>query len=103
MPHPQRLIVRLEGNGNYTVVHFGDSQKPVLVSQTLKYFESRLPTFIRVSKSTLINPEKITQITRLNAKTLYIQLSDRVIILVSRRRVAAVTIRLVAHGSLITD
>lgn len=90
-----QLIIRMEGNGNYTVIHLRENPKPLMVSQTLKYFETQLPDFIRVSKSSLINPNAVDRIISLNAKTMYLQLTDSVRIAVSRRRIMDIKSKLI--------
>ena len=49
-------IVRLEGEGNYTVFHFADGSQ-LMVSLTLKRMESRLSprVFVRPHKKSIIN------------------------------------------------
>ena len=97
------LIVRLEGIGNYTLLHLGkltrpliinrgrppllSNDQPLMVSKTLKYFERQLPGFIRVSKSTLINPSYISQVLKVNNRIMYVLLLDGTRIEVSRRRI----------------
>ena len=53
---PMHQIVRLEGEGNYTLFHFVDGSH-LMVSLTLKKMESRLsPTvFVRLHKKNIIN------------------------------------------------
>ena len=53
---PMHRIVRLEGEGNYTVFHFADGSQ-LMVSQTLKKMESRLSpkVFVRPHKKNIIN------------------------------------------------
>ena len=53
------LIHRLDGDGNYTRVTLVGQERPLLVAQTLTYFEEQLPHFIRASKSTMIHPAAI--------------------------------------------
>ncbi|GAB4019172.1 LytR/AlgR family response regulator transcription factor [Spirosoma koreense] len=79
-------ICRLEGNGNYTILHVQGEAKPLLVSQTLKRFEEHLPHFIRISKSTMVNPQYIDQIIWKDAKVIYLKLTNGISVLVSRRR-----------------
>lgn len=95
-PHQQdsQLIVWLEGSGNYTLVHLRDDHQPLMVSQTLKYFERHLPGFIRVSKSALVNPNFIDRVTQVDAKTMYLQLTGGITIPVPRRRIVATRARL---------
>ncbi|QJW87991.1 LytTR family transcriptional regulator [Spirosoma taeanense] len=53
---PMHNIVRLEGEGNYTVFHFADGSR-LMVSLTLKKMESRLSpkVFVRLHKKNIIN------------------------------------------------
>ena len=53
---PMHCIVRLEGEGNYTVFHFADGSQ-LMVSLTLKKMESRLAprVFVRPHKNSIIN------------------------------------------------
>ena len=53
---PTYQIVRLEGEGNYSVFHFVDGSQ-LIVSATLKKMESRLPPgiFVRLHKKNIIN------------------------------------------------
>lgn len=53
---PMHHIVRLEGEGNYTLFHFSDGSQ-LMVSLTLKKMESRLASkvFVRPHKKNIIN------------------------------------------------
>jgi two-component system LytT family response regulator len=53
---PMHLIVRLEGEGNYTIFHFADGTQ-LMVSLTLKKLEGRLSpkVFVRPHKKNIIN------------------------------------------------
>lgn len=53
---PMHRIVRLEGEGNYTLFHFSDGSQ-LMVSLTLKKMESRLSSkvFVRLHKKNIIN------------------------------------------------
>lgn len=53
--HPV-LVAYLTGANNYTWLHFRDGKK-LLVSKSLSYFEGRLPKFIRIHKTAMINPQ----------------------------------------------
>jgi len=90
----RQLISRLEGNGNYTIVHLQSGLKPLLVSQTLKRFENHLPHFIRISKSTMVNPNYVDQVIREDAKVIYLKLTNGLCLLVSRRRMVKTLARL---------
>ncbi len=92
-------IVRLKGDGNYTNIYSIDQAKPLLVSQTLKYFELQLLPFIRISKSFLINPAYIEQVIEANAKTMYLQFADGTRLPVARRRIVDTQLKLVSQFS----
>lgn len=53
---PMHQIVRLEGEGNYTVFHFVDGSQ-LMVSLTLKKLETRLSpkVFVRLHKKNIVN------------------------------------------------
>jgi two-component system LytT family response regulator len=53
---PMHQIVRLEGEGNYTLFHFSDGSQ-LMVSLTLKKMEGRLSSkvFVRPHKKNIIN------------------------------------------------
>ena len=53
---PMHHIVRLEGEGNYTLFHFADGSR-LMVSLTLKKMEARLSpkVFVRPHKKNIIN------------------------------------------------
>ncbi|MBD2756123.1 LytTR family DNA-binding domain-containing protein [Spirosoma validum] len=89
-----KLIIRLEGRGNYSLVYVRDTSNPLMVSRTLKYFEDQFADFIRVNKSSLINPNYIDRVIRKDAKTVAFLLIDGMTILASRRRVADTLARL---------
>ncbi|GAB4035549.1 LytR/AlgR family response regulator transcription factor [Spirosoma jeollabukense] len=89
-----QLIVRLEGDGNYTKVYLESHTESLLVSRTLKWFEEQLPTFVRLSKSTLVNPGYIEQIRKVDNKTVYLRLADGHLLLISRRRISETLARL---------
>ena len=89
-----QLIVRLEGQGNYTNLYLSKEQRPLLISSTLKWFERQLPSFMRISKSALVNPAYIEKVIKTGPKTIYIQLLDGRQLLVSRRRLTETISRL---------
>lgn len=89
-----KLIIRLEGNRNYTIVHLMHTPKLLLVSQTLKRFESQLPYFIRISKSELINPVFIDRVIKKDTNASFLRLVNGVCLLISRRRLADILPRL---------
>lgn len=61
-------IIRLEGDRNYTKIHFVDKE-PILSSHNLGWFEKLLSKnieFFRASKSNLINLNHITRYTKID-------------------------------------
>ena len=83
-------ILYLEADVNYTIFHLIDGRK-IVSSFTLKKYEQKheLGTFLRVSKSCLLNPDFIKNCQRQGNKTL-IELSSGKIVQVSRRKVGLV-------------
>jgi two-component system LytT family response regulator len=53
----------MQGDGNYTFIHFKD-KKPIVTSKTLKHYEEMLEEFgfIRTHKSHLVNPLHILKL-----------------------------------------
>lgn len=104
-PHPQdtQLIAWLEGSGNYTIIYLMDALKPLMASRTLKYFERHLPGFVRVSKSSVVNPAYVRRVTKVDSKTMYLELINGMTIGVPRRRIGETLARLDATLSLIVQ
>jgi DNA-binding LytR/AlgR family response regulator len=71
----------------------------LLVSQTLNFFEDRLPQFLRVSKSMLVNPAFIQKTVQYDAKTMHLWITDGTRVDVSRRRNETVTMRLAVDAA----
>lgn len=53
--HPNQ-IAYFAGANNYTWLHFRNGERRLL-AKPVTYFEERLPTFIRIHKTSLINPD----------------------------------------------
>jgi DNA-binding LytR/AlgR family response regulator len=85
-PVPIGSITHCKGDGNYTRVYLQGLQKPIIATQTLKLFESQLPNFLRVSKSTLINHQYIESIDRQPGGILELYMTNASSVAVSRRR-----------------
>ena len=81
------LIVRLEGDGNYTNIYRIYQPTPRLVSKTLLHFQRQLPGYWRVSKSALINPVYLVKVVQ-DGKFYYACMIDDTRVLIARRRVA---------------
>jgi len=58
-------ILYIEGVGNYIKIHF-DQDKPLLVTQTMKYISSLLPPkyFTRIHKSFIVRRDAITDLKK---------------------------------------
>lgn len=83
-------IIYLEADINYTTYHLIDGRK-IVSSFTLKKYEQKqeLGTFLRVSKSYLLNPDFIKNCQKKGKKT-SVELSNGKIVQVSRRKVGLV-------------
>lgn len=78
-------IVRLEASSNYTYVHVCQ-HKPLLVTRTLKAFETVLPEqkFIRIHQSHIVNVEFLSSYDKSNGGS--ITMTDQKVLPVSRSR-----------------
>lgn len=78
-----KKIIRLEGEGNYTMIYF-ENDKPLLASRTLKDFEEILSAhgFIRAHRSHLINKNFVSSVLFDG----FIEMQDKSRIEISRRR-----------------
>lgn len=92
-PMVMESIVWAEGFDNYTWLHYANQPK-YLSATTLKEFESQLPSFVRIHKSSLINPAHLVQIKRDSSGHLVMQMSNGMRIAVARRRAEHVRQRL---------
>lgn len=93
-PHPIPLnsIVWLEGEANYTRVHYQNGTF-TLVTQPLHWFEQHL-NFIRVHRSAIINPVYIQEFGQKKGRKGWVRLSDNRIVSVSRDRLEKTTFQL---------
>ena len=84
---PLHCIVRLEGEGNYTLLHFSDGSR-LMVSLTLKKMEERLSPsmFVRPHKKNIINLLYLQEIRP--GKTMSVRLTNGDEVEVSRRKVS---------------
>lgn len=82
-------ILWIEGDGNYSWIHFSARPK-LLATQTLKWFADQLPLFIRVHKSSLVNLSHVKAFHRINSCEAKIILSNGTALLVARRRVQSI-------------
>ena len=62
---PVSDIVYVEGMSEYLKIHTRNGQKPVVILQSMKTLEDRLPkTFMRIHRSFLINLQCITELNK---------------------------------------
>jgi DNA-binding LytR/AlgR family response regulator len=88
-PLPVESILWIEGDSNYAWIHFSNRPK-LLATQTLKWFAEQLPSFIRVHKSSLVNVAHLILFEQINSREARVILTNRVALLVSRRRVRSI-------------
>ena len=77
-------IVWLEGDANYTRIHYQNNTVSV-VTQSLSWFEQHL-NFIRVHRSAIINPMYVQEFVYKKGRSGWIRLCNEKIIPVSRTR-----------------
>lgn len=86
---PASLILRIEGYGNYSWVYARNGER-YLVSKTLSYLESQLPTFWRVHKSHLVNPQYVQNCVASVRRSSLLRLNNNQSVTVARRSKATV-------------
>ena len=79
-------IIWMEGDGNYTRVHLSNGRVELL-PWTLKLLSSKLPDFVRIHKSSLINPQYVGELKSRGYRDYYIKLNSGQILSVSRKRI----------------
>ena len=86
LQHPV-LISYLSGANNYSFVHFRSGEQ-LMISKSLRFLEKLLPDFIRIHKSTLLNPICIKKLqNQPHSKTSgAVVLEDGTLLSVSRRQ-----------------
>ena len=93
-------IVWLEGDANYTRIHFQDGTVK-LITQSLNWFEQNLD-FVRVHRSAIINQAYVAEFVQKKGRSGWVRLMDNTIIPVSRDRLDYTAIHLAlanAHES----
>ena len=81
---PVSLISHFESDCKLTSANFADKSNFLLITETLKSLESRLPNFIRISRSILVNRDEIASVSGLREKC-ECKLKNGKILRVSRR------------------
>lgn len=82
-------ILRVHADGNYSWVYLDDGTRH-LTSQTLKWFECRLPEFVRIHRSQLINPRHIEKVRTISVVGYSVELSNGLSLDIARRRLSSV-------------
>ncbi len=104
--HLQNLqsISWLQGTGrNYTLIYILGRPSPLLTTMTLKWYEDRLPAYLRVSKSSLVNPRFVREVVKITAKQHHLLLKDGTTIPIARRRIAQTIASLATSAPLSGD
>ena len=91
-PVPIDSIVWLEGEANYTRVHYRDETISV-VTQSLHRFE-QFPSFMRVHRSAIVNPAYVQEFVCKKSRSGSVRLLNGQIIPVSRDRLELTAARL---------
>ncbi|WP_425276932.1 LytR/AlgR family response regulator transcription factor [Spirosoma oryzicola] len=86
---PASLILRIEGCGNYSWVYTRNGER-YLVSKTLSHLELQVPTFWRVHKSHLVNPQYIQDCIASVRRNSLLKLNNNQSVTVARRLKATV-------------
>ena len=94
------LLAYFIGANNYTWLHFRNGEQRLL-AKPLTYFEQRLPAFVRVHKTALVNPACVASVSppprpKLNG---IVRMRDGTEMAISRRRWAEVAPRLQPDNS----
>ncbi|SOD93160.1 LytTR family DNA-binding domain-containing protein [Spirosoma fluviale] len=90
---PTNSIIWLEGDGNYTRMHLQDG-KYQSIPYTLKYIANKLPDFVRIHKSSLINPVYVQELTSRGYQDYWVKLSSGQVLSVSRKRIVQTATKL---------
>jgi DNA-binding LytR/AlgR family response regulator len=84
-------ILYLTGNTNYCYIYMTNNEV-ILACGTLKQFATKWPQFLRVHKTTLINPAYLAAFQPANKASLasFITMTDKAQLKIARRRLATV-------------
>ncbi|WP_460970053.1 LytR/AlgR family response regulator transcription factor [Spirosoma migulaei] len=85
-------IVWLEGEANYTRVHYQNGGFSI-VTQPLQWFEQHLD-FVRIHRSAIINPIYVQEFVQKRGRSGWVRLQDNRVIAVSRNRLEYAASRL---------
>ncbi|GAB4047807.1 LytTR family transcriptional regulator DNA-binding domain-containing protein [Spirosoma litoris] len=84
-------ILYLIGDINYSRIHLVNGEV-ILMSRTLKWYEGRWPSFIRIHKQTLINPNYARSfiLSSTLREAIYVVMADSAKLLIARRRLSLI-------------
>lgn len=88
-PLPIDTIIWIQGDENYVHMHLLNGRYYTLTN-TLKWYDEQLPQFVRLHKSSLVNPAYVTHLKRANSRNVKAILSNGLSLRVSRRRIGPV-------------
>jgi DNA-binding LytR/AlgR family response regulator len=90
---PTHSIIWLEGDGNYTRIHLQNGKLQSL-PYTLKFISEKLPDFVRIHKSSLVNPIYVQELTSKGYQDYWVRLSSGHTLSVSRKRMPQTAVKL---------
>lgn len=93
-----KQILFFEGWSNYSRIFLG-KQNGFVSSYTLKEQQEYHPTFWRISRSYLVNPEHIVHMDLHDMHNSWVELSDKTRLSVSRRRVKSILLLAKYHNA----
>ncbi|MVM32455.1 LytTR family transcriptional regulator [Spirosoma sp. HMF4905] len=82
-------VLYLTGDANYSSIHLLNG-KIILSSRTLKLYADQWPQFIRIHKTSLVNPEHIHSCIVITLAKAHVIMRDATRLPISRRRVGEV-------------
>ncbi|MBD2701418.1 LytTR family transcriptional regulator [Spirosoma sp. BT702] len=102
-PNPVLIssIVWLEGEANYTRVHY-QSGGFSIVTQSLHWFEQHL-NFVRIHRSAIINPIYVQEFVQKRGRSGWVRLVDDRVMPVSRNRLEHTASRLIQETNFLTS
>lgn len=83
---PIQTIKYVEGHESYSMLYLTDS-KPILASYNVSKMAGQLPSFVRIYRKYLVNPQFIAPNQLLSVKQLMLSLTTGEVLPISRRRV----------------
>lgn len=78
-------IIRIQADGNYSVIHLDNNQR-VLMALTLMEYQRQLPGFVRVHRRHLINPAFVVRMHYHGVNNCFLEMPQSQLIQVSKHR-----------------